>query len=292
MANSFLTPDLIATRALATLYESTVMAQLVHRDYESDFRGKQGDTVTIRKPATFTATEFNRTTGVVPQDATEGSVDVTLNHFADVSFTVTTEQLNLEIQDFGVQLLDPAMEAISQKIDRDLLALRADITQTAGATAGRTLADPEILIDAGTLLNKQNVPMTDRRAVIGPATNGDWLDSDLLKQVNTSGSTEALREAYLGRRLFGFDPYMTQNIEEPEEGIAFHRSAFALVMRPLEVPPGAQDAVIMNYNGFGLRVVYDYDIKYKQTMVSVDCLYGTKTLDANRAVVLEGATTP
>lgn len=289
MANTFLTPDLIATRGLATLYETTVMPQLVHRDFDADFRGRQGDTVTVRKPAVFTAGEFNRATGIVPQNATEGSVDVTLNHFADVSFTVTTEQLALEIEDFGAQLLDPAMEAISQKIDADLLALRDDVVQTVGATAGRTLNDPEILIDAGTKLNQANVPMSERRAVIGPVTNGEWLNSDVLKLVNESGSTEALREAYIGRRLFGFDPYMTQNVTEPEEGVAFHRTAFALVMRPLEQTPGVQDIAIMNYKGFSLRVVYDYDIKYKQTVVSVDCLYGTKTLDANRAVLLQGA---
>ncbi|MFE0517319.1 P22 phage major capsid protein family protein, partial [Streptomyces sp. NPDC058964] len=74
MANTFLTPDLIATRALATLYDTTVMAQLVHRDYDSDFRGRVGDTVTVRKPAVFTAQEFNRSTGIQPQDAVEGSV--------------------------------------------------------------------------------------------------------------------------------------------------------------------------------------------------------------------------
>ena len=289
MANTFLTPALIATRGLATLYETTVMPQLVHRDFDADFRGRQGDTVTVRKPAVFTAGEFNRGTGIVPQNATEGSVDVTLNHFADVSFTVTTEQLTLEIEDFGTQLLDPAMEAIAQKIDRDLLALREDIVQTAGATTGRTLNDPEILIDAGTVLNQAKVPTTERRAVIGPVTNGEWLSKDVLKLVNESGSTEALREAYIGRRLFGFDPYMTQNVTEPEEGVAFHRTAFALVMRPLEQTPGVQDIAIMNYKGFSLRVVYDYDIKYKQTVVSVDCLYGTKTLDANRAVLLQGA---
>ncbi|MFE9906417.1 P22 phage major capsid protein family protein [Streptomyces achromogenes] len=300
MANTFLTPDMIATRALATLYETTVMAQLVHRDFEADFRGKQGDTITVRKPATFVATEFNRTTGVVPQNATEDGVNVTLNHFADVSFTVTTEQLQLEIQDFGEQLLDPAMEAITQKIDRDLIALSADITQEAGTTTGREWNKPEVLIDAGKILNQRKVPTTDRYAVVGPVTNADWLDSDILKKVNESGSTEALREAYIGRRLFGFDPYWTQNIEEhagtpttgqptTEVGLAFHRSAFALVTRPLEVPPGAQDATIMSYKGFGLRVVYGYDIKYKQTMVSVDCLYGTKTLDAQRAVLIKGA---
>ncbi|MEU8473756.1 P22 phage major capsid protein family protein [Streptomyces hygroscopicus] len=302
MANTFLTPDLIASRALATLYETTVMAQLVHRDFDGDFRGRQGDTVTVRKPAVFAAAEFNRSTGIVPQNATEGSVDVKLNHFADVSFTVTTEQLTLEIEDFGTQLLDPAMEAISQKIDRDILALRNDVTQEVGvaATSGHDWDKPEVLIDAGTVLNLAKVPTNERRAVVGPATNGKWLDSPVLKQVDTSGSTEALREAYIGRRLFGFDPYWTQNVEQPaqtpatgqpttEVGVAFHRTAFALVTRPLEVPPGAQDATIMSYKGFGLRVVYDYDIKYKQTVVSVDCLYGTKTLDANRAVLLKGA---
>lgn len=302
MANTFLTPNLIATRALATLYETTVMAQLVHRDFDADFRGRQGDTVTVRKPAVFTAGEFNRATGIVPQNATEGSVDVTLNHFADVSFTVTTEQLALEIEDFGTQLLDPAMEAISQKIDRDILALRSDVTAEVGvaATSGHDWSAPEVLIDAGTTLNLAKVPTTERRAVVGPTTNGKWLDSPVLKQVNESGNTDALREAYIGRRLFGFDPYWTQNVEQPaaspavgepttEVGLAFHRTAFALVTRPLEQTPGVQDIAIMNYKGFSLRVVYDYDIKYKQTVVSVDCLYGTKTLDASRACLIKGA---
>ncbi|MFE6103190.1 P22 phage major capsid protein family protein [Streptomyces laurentii] len=301
MANTFLTPELIAQRALATLYETTVMAPLVHRDFDADFRGRQGDTVTVRKPAVFTANEFNRGTGIVPQNATESSVDVTLNHFADVSFTVTTEQLALEIEDFGMQLLDPAMEAISQKIDRDLLALRDDITAEVGVVAGDNQfawGDPRVLIDAGRILDTQKVPPSERRAVVGPTIAANWIGDPLFHEADKRGSTEGLQEASLGRRVFGFDPYMTQNIAKPaqtsgnsttEVGLAFHRTALALVMRPLETPPGAQDAVIMNYKGFALRVVYDYDIKYKHTVVSVDCLYGTKTLDPNRAVLIKGA---
>ena len=301
MANTFLTPDLIAQRALATLYETTVMAPLVHRDFDADFRGRQGDTVTVRKPATFTAGEFNRGTGIVPQNATEGSVDVTLNHFADVSFTVTTEQLALEIESFGEQLLDPAMEAISQKIDRDILLLRNDITAEVGVIAGDNeyaWDNPRALIEAGRVLDTAKVPVADRRAVTGPMMASKWLADPLFHEADKRGSTEGLQEASLGRRVFGFDPYMTQNIAKPaqtsgnsttEVGVAFHKTAFALVMRPLETPPGAQDAVIMNYKGLSIRVVYDYDIKYKQTVVSVDCLYGTKTLDANRAVLDKGA---
>ncbi|MFK0062624.1 P22 phage major capsid protein family protein [Streptomyces werraensis] len=313
MANTFLTPDMIATRALATLYESTHMAQLVHRDYEADFAGRQGDTITVRKPAVFTAQEFNRSTGIVPQNATESGIPVVLNHLPDVSFTVTTEQLTLEINDFGEQLLDPAMEAIAQKIDRDLLALRDDITQVVGDVAedpdGENhnyaggeypWSDSRVLIEAGAILDTKNVPAADRNVVVGPRTKARWIAEKIWRAADQRGATIGLTEAQFGARASGFMPYMSQNIAGPpanpttgqpttEESVAFHKTAFALVTRTLEVPPGAQDATIMNYKGFALRVVYDYDIKYKQTVVSVDCLYGTKTLDANRAVLIKGA---
>lgn len=303
MANTFLTPDIIARRALATLYESTHMAMLVHRDYEADFAGRVGDTITVRKPATFTATEFDRGTGIVPQNATETGFPVVLNHFPDVSVAVTTEQLTLEINDFGEQLLDPMMEAMAQKIDRDLLALRDDVTQAIGAVAENTAgedynypngaypwSDSRVLIEAGRVLDQQNVPPSERRVVVGPLTKSRWVAERTWREADKRGDTEGLREASFGGRVSGFDPYMTQNVTDPEESVAFHKTAFALVTRTLEVPPGAQDATIMNYKGFALRVVYDYDIKYKQTVVSVDCLYGTKTLDANRAVVISDGT--
>ena len=64
MANTLLTPSVIAQAALATLYETTVAAQLVHRDYDSEFVARVGDTVTIRKPAVFEAKEFDEATGI------------------------------------------------------------------------------------------------------------------------------------------------------------------------------------------------------------------------------------
>lgn len=135
MANTFLTAQVIARQALANLYETTVMASLVHRDYEPEFARKQGDAITIRKPAVFEAHEYNRATGIIVQEATETSVNMTLNHFADVSFAVTSEDMTLKIEDFDEQLLTPAMEAISQKIDNDLLLLRDDIVQEIGGIA-------------------------------------------------------------------------------------------------------------------------------------------------------------
>lgn len=306
MANTFLTPDIIAKAALANLYETTVMAPLVHRDYEPEFAARIGDTITIRKPAVFEAKEFDRETGIEIQDATEGSVDVTLNHFADVSFAVTSEQLTLQIQDFNEQLLQPAMEAIAQKIDRDILAFRDDITQEVGdktestGTSKYGWDDPRVMTEAGMKLNQKNVPLSERRYVFGPITAAAYQADKLFHEADKRGDTEGLIEAAIGRK-FGFDNYMTQNITVPaqtagnsttEVGVAFHRTAVALVTRPLALPRGARNAAIASYKGFGLRVVYDYDIKLKQDVVSIDCLYGVKTLDADRACLVKGPDVP
>ncbi len=307
MANIFLTPTVIARAALATLYETTVMAQLVHRDYEEEFAARIGDTVNVRKPAVFTAQEYVRADGITIQNAQETSIPVQLNHFADVSFAVTTEELTLRIEDFGVQLLNPAMEAIAQKIDRDILALRDDVLQEVGVIgqfaanpAGANVYDydnPRTAIDARRVLNQRNVPSVDRYLVVGPEIEAKWLGDDLFNRADARGDTDGLREASLGRRVFGFDPYQTQNIKVPaqttgnsttEVGVAFHRTAFALVTRPLVLPQGAANAAVASYKGFGLRVVMDYDIDKKQDVVSIDCLYGTKTLDKERAVLIKG----
>lgn len=297
MANALLTPDVIAQAALANLYETTVMAGLVHRDYEDTFAGAVGDTITIRKPAQFVAQEYNRATGITVQDATESGIPMTLNHFADVSFAVTSEDLTLKITDFSERLLAPAMEAISQKIDRDILGLRGDVVQKVGTTAGEMWNDPRAMIAAGRELTKKSVPSSQRYAVVGPTMGAEWLKDDLLNRADARGDTEGLKEASLGRRLFGFDPYETNNIVTPtpgsgisttEVGVAFHRTAFALAVRPLALPRGASNAAIANYKGFGLRVIYGYDMDKKQDVVSIDILYGCKTLDPNRAVLIQG----
>lgn len=301
MANTLLTPSVIANQALATLYETTVAAQLVHRDYSPEFVAKIGDTVTIRKPAVFTAQEFVEANGIQIQDAAEGSVAVVLNHHADVSFAVTTKDLSLKIEDFATQLLNPALEAISQKIDQDVLTFRNDITQVVGASGTWTWDKPESLVDAGVLLDIAKVPASERRAIVGPRTRGEWLKNDLVKRADASGSTAGLREGSIGANLWGFDAYMSQNIGQPEAtgaqvagdpttevDVAFHRTAVALVTRQLELPMGAANAFIANYKGFGIRVVIGYDQAKKKDVVSLDTLYGVKTLDASRAVLIKG----
>jgi len=283
MANTFLTPDIIAREALMVLRNNAVMAGLVHRDYSDEFVAGVGDTITIRKPAKFEAKEYNGSIDV--QDATESGVPVKMDKWLDVSFAVTSKQMALDIADFSEQLLKPAMQAFADKIDGYLLGLASNITNEVSYTSGTDKIQDK-LVDARKYLTDAAAPMTERRFVYGADVEADLLKTDLFISAEKVGDEgTALREASLGRK-FGLDFYVDQNVGD--ENLVFHKNAFALVTRPLELPMGAKgNSAIVNYDGFGLRVVYGYDMDTKTDTISIDMLCGVKTLDKDLAAVID-----
>lgn len=255
MANTILTPDIIAREALMVLRNNAVMANLVHRDYSEDFVGAVGDTITVRKPATFVANEYAGSISV--QDATETAVPVVMDKHLDVSFAVTAKQMTMDIADFSKQLLVPAMQAFADKVDKLLIALETEATSRHPHTTGAVA--PADLIAARKFLTENAAPLADRRFVVGATAEADLLGNELFVSAEKVGDAgTALREASLGRK-FGMDCYVDQNIAKNGNytpSIAFHKNAMALVTRPLALPQGAAKAAIVNYDGFGLRVVY------------------------------------
>ena len=284
MANTILTPSIIAKEALMVLRNNAVMANLVHRDYSEEF-ASVGDTISIRKPASFEANEF--TSEIEIQDATESKVDVKLDKLLDVSFAVSSKQMTLDIKDFSEQLIIPAMQAFADKIDKYLIGLQSEITNRVNSSNAK--AD---MISAREYLTTNAVPLTNRSYVYNAETEAELLATDLFINASAVGDEgTALREASLGRK-FGMDCYVDQNITKATgvsnpKSMAFHRNAFALVTRPLALPQGSAKAHIENYDGFALRVVYGYDISKKTDTVSIDMLCGVKCLDNRLAAVVQ-----
>lgn len=299
MANTFITPKVIASRALATLYNTTVLAALVNRDYDPEFTGNVGDTVTVRTPAVFVAKKFDRTAGIVLQDIVEGSFDVKLDTIYDVSFPVTAEELTLSLDRFDERVLTPAMEAISQQVDADLAELLVDTALGVGGggvvnqTLNATTLGRNASINARTKLGRNKIPTSNRAAVLSPEAAAILLSDDLFVEAQKRGNTDGLIEAAIGRK-FGFDHYESQVFgygggdKGQADGVAFHRDAVTLASRTLQVPDGvaASQAAVSNYKGLGLRVVKQYDINKKQDICSVDFLGGYKAIRAGAAVEL------
>jgi len=277
MANTILTSEVIAGEALDVLRNNAVMPNLVYRDYSGDFVPGVGETISVRKPATFVANEFAGTLTV--QDATETSTSVTMDKHLDVSFAVTSKEMTMSIEDFSAQFLTPAMQAFLDKVDGYLIAAGvAAAKKTVATSAAVTQAD---IVKARQAIVQGKAPTTDRNFVFGPQIEADLLSTELFVNAAAAGDTAGLQEASIGRK-FGLDCYTDQNCANAngteDDGIVFHKNALALVTRPLELPQGAANASVANYDGFGIRVVYGYDMQTKTDTVSLDMLCGVKAL--------------
>ena len=206
MANTLLTPSIVAKEALMVLESNLTMVPLVHTDYSNEF-AQVGDTVTIRKPAEFVAQNFTGTTSV--QDITESSVAVKMDRFRDVTANVTSKQMTLDIKDFSMQVIEPAMRSIAQAVDTDLLTVGVE---NAGSTVSAT-ASPTNLADIAALaktLDLNKVPMSERRLVLRPEHKYAYALTDNLSKVSYAGDNETLRRYEVGN-VYNFDTYMSQN---------------------------------------------------------------------------------
>ena len=205
MHNTFLTPEVVANEALMCLTGNLVMADLVHRDYADEFVSV-GDTISIRKPAKFIAKNFTGTTE--PQDITEGSVTVKLDRFRDVTVAVTSKEMTMDIADFSAQVVQPAMQAIAQAIDEDLLAVAASATEADEVYAfGGTLAE---IADMAKRLDIAKAPVQNRSLVLHPEHKYRFVTTDNMTHVAYAGDNETLRDALLGK-IYTLETYMDQN---------------------------------------------------------------------------------
>lgn len=304
MANTFMKPQVLASAALAALHETTILPQLLSRDFETDLtRRGIGDTVDIRVPGKFEAREWTPGTKVAYQDVTESKVQVKMNKIHDVSVKANALENVQSIDNLNDQIIVPAMRALVDKIEAEimtgLVAAAKDEVGTGGQdTRPYSWDNPKVLIDAGVKLRKKNAPVTDRYALIGPDMEGAWLDKlASFKEVGDLNNL-ALREAVLGR-IQGFDVFTTNTVQAPasapesgqpttEVGVAFHRSAAALAVGTLWSNNNDMQAV-ESLDGLAIRVTRDYSQDYKEDLYSFDVLWGMNVLRPDLLMLIKGA---
>lgn len=235
MPNTILTPQIIANEALMVLQSNLVMANLVHRDYSKEFV-KVGDTITIRKPAKFVAKNFTGQTSA--QDITEGSVTVKMDRFRDITVNVGAKELTLDIKDFSSQVITPAMQAIAQAIDADLLAVgisKAGKTATVSATP--VISD---IAGVGKALDMSKAPRNNRRLVLPPTTLYKYNTLDNFAKQCYKGDSQALKESEIGK-VYTCETYMSQNCPENQNEESGNVKSYKVV--------GAKDATQFTVSG-------------------------------------------
>lgn len=284
MANSFNTQQnvagKIASTALGLLLPDMVLSRTVNRDYEADFAGGVGNVVNVRRPATLTANTraYGDSTNITVDDVTEPNVQpVTITDNVYSAVSVTDEDVNMELEDFGRQILLPQTTAVAYKLEQIVAAEMSALSATTGLVGDDI---PATFANARKALRDLGVAPAGLNVAVGTGVAAELLKSDIFRRADASGSADALTNATLGR-LLGFN-IIESNMLDPDDAIFYHRDAFTLAVRAPRVPEGVAFGQSVASNGFALRWIRDYDSAKLADRSIVSTFVGTETMSLTK----------
>lgn len=208
--NTLLTITMITREALRVLENSCTAIRTVNRNYDEKFAvegAKIGTTLNIRKPPRYVGTTGQ---ALNVEGAVETSVAVALTKQFGVHIQFSSQDLLLSIDDFSDRFLVPAIAAIANEMDADVLALYDQVHDYVG-TPGTTPNALLTYLQAGARLNNNSAPLDGmRHCVVTPTMEITLVDAlkGLFQQA--SAIAEQYVKGQMGRAA-GFTFYMDQN---------------------------------------------------------------------------------
>src|ERR1700751_2976813 len=137
---------LVAADALPALMGNLIMGNLVNRDYEPTL-AQAGDTVNVPIPPTLLANNILEGGTVQTQNPSLGNAQIVLNTHAEATFLIPDITKILAVPDLLRLYMQPAVVAIAEKIESDLMGLYASFTANTAVGTGGT-AITEALVDS------------------------------------------------------------------------------------------------------------------------------------------------
>lgn len=265
MSNTFLTPEDIAATAATLVGKELGIAGLVSRDLEAEFRSGKGSSARVRIPGAVVAQVRDirdTSSALIVDEITEQYIDVTLTDHVYDLVPLSEGALDLDLVDFGAQVLAPQAIAIAKHVERAVTAaLQATPENTTIAYAAAT---PQ---RAFTAIRKQlrdnGVPAEARLvSAVGSGVYADLLDAEALDD---------------NGKVRGFEIFESTRLAS-DELVAFIPSAFTLVVRAPAVPDGAPYGASIKSNGFALRHIRSYDASVAADRSLLSCFLGVQAM--------------
>jgi hypothetical protein len=216
MANTFLTPDIIAAEALVLLQSNLVVTRLFSRRYEADLNpgSKRGDTIRLRRRSQGVVDEYTGSS-ITIRDIDESSIDLILEKHFDASIRITDRERTLDIVDFSEQVLAPRMIEMGERIDSYGLEKLVHLPNVAGPSETAPAALPASIGDMALVektLNDLKVPSRPRYQIVSTEYKAVILSVPSFVEVDKSGVDNALRMAEIGP-IMGLSSFMAQNVD-------------------------------------------------------------------------------
>jgi hypothetical protein len=278
---------LVAADALPSLMGNLVMGNLVNRDFEPTL-AQAGDTVNVPIPPTLVANNIAEGGTVQTQNPSLGNAQIVLNTHAEATFQIPDVTKVLAVPDLLNLYMQPAVVALAEKIEADLLSLYSQFSANSPVGTGGSPITEATIESAETALFQAKVPASAQKyLVVDGNTYSTIRQIPRFSEFQTvgeaglrtmiDGSVGKLKDFFIFRSQFvaktGSAPVTTQNL-------AFAKDAIGLVIRRLPQPlPGT--GAIAEYaelGNFGMRVIMSYQPNTLAQQFTVDVLYGSGVL--------------
>jgi hypothetical protein len=286
---------LVAADALPALMGDLVMGNLVNRQFEPTL-AQAGDTVNVPIPPTMVANNLTQGNAVVTQNPSLGNAQIVLNSHVEATFQIPDVTKVLAVPDLLRLYMQPAVVALAERIETDLLGLYAQFTANTPLGTGGSAITEASLDAAETALFTAKVPAAQPKYLVASGDAYSQLRQNTrFSEFRTAGEAglRALIDGTIGR-LKDFYVFRSQFVGKTGSGpvtthnLAFAKDAIGLVVRRLPQPlPGT--GAIAEYaelGNFGMRVTMSYQPNTLSQQFTVDVLYGVGILRNNFAVVV------
>ncbi|OZV74774.1 hypothetical protein CA850_29800 [Micromonospora echinospora] len=259
MPHDFVIPEQVLSTAIALVRDDLKMAATVNRDYEDSFGGGRGTVVNVRTPNTLKARRRKMTqdgTAITVDTITESTIPVEMTEHVYSAVDVSDLQMRMDITDFTRQVTVPQVRGIVEDLENLVTETMQALPET--LTLAYDPAKPHLTFTrARKMLRDLGLPAEGLWAAVGTEVYAELLDANAITDASQSGSTEALRNANVGR-VRGFMTVENNRLAD-DEIIFYGRDAFTLAIRAPFPPDGAAFKASQSENGFAMTWVKDYD---------------------------------
>jgi hypothetical protein len=205
-------PEIWTANILVNLRNVLIAAGLCNRNYEGDI-ARAGDTVHITSFTDPSVRAYTAESDISVDSVTDGTDTLEIDQAFYFAFDVDDVTRRQALNGWVEEVTRGAAYNLSAEADSFILDLMAnDATAQLGASS---IADADdaytLLVRMRTELTKTNTPYQGRWAAVTPEFYGALLRDDRFVRADASGSTEALRNGFVGRGA-GFDIYETNTL--------------------------------------------------------------------------------
>ncbi len=281
---------LVAARALPVLESNLFMGRLVNRDYEATL-AQVGASVDIPIAPSMSVNNIAETGTVTTQNPNLGNATVTLTTHLEATFQIPDVTKALAQIDLVDTYMQPAMLAVAERVEADLLGVYPMFTYNPVLGASNTPPTEDVIDSIENTFFKAKInPTVAKYCAVSADFYAATRQIPRFTEVQKIGSGEAIISGEFGtlKNISFFRSQIIQPISSTTNNLAFTRDAIALVTRKLDTPlPGTGAvAAYVDYGNIGMRVVMSYNPQALGMQFTVDILYGVGQLRPQAGILV------